>query len=173
MSDAPRLYSGERQFENFCRMGDFYPTSAWNAAANPQAFPQGPQIELPELRSWKDSVVVPFNGAGFGWGDLAVVPFVNGATGFGFTPAGPLGAWLERANARDSVSQCREAYVGCAEHFHGRVIARAVAASLHGIDHPLHVRPLQGRRIVHAITGHGDHVALCLQRGDQSQLVLG
>ena len=56
MSDTPRLYSGERQFENFCRMGDFYPTSAWNAAANPQAFPQGPQIELPETYRFDGAV---------------------------------------------------------------------------------------------------------------------
>lgn len=50
-----------------------------------------------------------FNGESFGWGDLAVVPFVNGATGFGHTPDGVLGDWLERANQRDSVARCREA----------------------------------------------------------------
>jgi len=52
-----------------------------------------------------------FNGAAFGWGDLAVVPFVNGAVGFGFTPpAGSrLAEWLARANARDSVTACRQA----------------------------------------------------------------
>lgn len=49
-----------------------------------------------------------FNGAAFGYGDLAVVPFVNGAAGFGHLPAAgsALAAWLERANARDSVAAC-------------------------------------------------------------------
>ncbi len=52
-----------------------------------------------------------FNGDRFGHGDLAVAPFVNGAVGFGHAPASGsrLAAWLERANARDSVSQCAQA----------------------------------------------------------------
>jgi len=52
-----------------------------------------------------------FNGEAFGWGDLSVVPFVNGAVGFGVAPAAGTGlaAWLERANARDSVRQCAAA----------------------------------------------------------------
>lgn len=50
-----------------------------------------------------------FNGAAFGWADLCVVPFVNGAVGFGATPQGALAAWLERANARPSVTACTKA----------------------------------------------------------------
>lgn len=50
-----------------------------------------------------------FNGPTFGWTDLCVVPFVNGAAGFGAAPGGALGAWLERANARPSVTASREA----------------------------------------------------------------
>lgn len=50
-----------------------------------------------------------FNGAQFGWGDLSVVPYLNGAAGFGILPApgSRLSAWLERANARESVAQTR------------------------------------------------------------------
>lgn len=68
-----------------------------------------------QLHAWYDWLAAQldgrqwFNGAGFGWGDLCVVPFVNGAAGFGLTPAGPLGDWLERANARQSVAACRKA----------------------------------------------------------------
>ena len=36
-----------------------------------------------------------------------------------------------------------------------------------------HVRPLQRWCIINAVSGHGDHVPLRLQRGDQSQLVFG
>ncbi|MEE2777386.1 MAG: glutathione S-transferase family protein [Acidobacteriota bacterium] len=52
-----------------------------------------------------------FNGDAFGWADLAVVPFVNGAVGFGHAPEPGSGfaSWLERANARDSVSEVRQA----------------------------------------------------------------
>jgi glutathione S-transferase/RNA polymerase-associated protein len=47
-----------------------------------------------------------FNGAAFGWGDLAVAPYLNGSRGFGFEPdpGSRLGAWLARANARESVA---------------------------------------------------------------------
>ncbi len=50
-----------------------------------------------------------FSGSAFAWADLCVVPFVNGAVGFGAAPSGRLAAWLERANARASVTECREA----------------------------------------------------------------
>jgi glutathione S-transferase len=48
-----------------------------------------------------------FNGTTFGWGDLCVVPFVNGASSFGYAPArnSALAAWVQRANARDSVKR--------------------------------------------------------------------
>jgi len=47
-----------------------------------------------------------FNGEAFGWGDLAVVPYVNGALGVGHPPpaGSALSGWLERANARPSVT---------------------------------------------------------------------
>lgn len=44
---APRLYQGERQFENFCRMSDFYSTVEVAASAAPFLFPDGPAFELP------------------------------------------------------------------------------------------------------------------------------
>jgi glutathione S-transferase/RNA polymerase-associated protein len=50
-----------------------------------------------------------FNGERFGWGDLCVVPFINGAAGFGAIPEDALADWLARANARSSVTACREA----------------------------------------------------------------
>jgi glutathione S-transferase/RNA polymerase-associated protein len=50
-----------------------------------------------------------FAGDRFAWADLCVVPFVNGAVGFGAEPGGALAAWLERANARASVTAVREA----------------------------------------------------------------
>ncbi len=48
-----------------------------------------------------------FNGDAFGRGDLCVIPFVNGASSFGHAPSAEsaLGAWLSRANARDSVQR--------------------------------------------------------------------
>jgi glutathione S-transferase/RNA polymerase-associated protein len=48
-----------------------------------------------------------FNGEAFGWGDISVVPFVNGSRGHGHAPpAGSrLADWLERANARASVTE--------------------------------------------------------------------
>jgi glutathione S-transferase/RNA polymerase-associated protein len=51
-----------------------------------------------------------FNGAHFGWADICVVPFVNGATRFEIFPqaGSAVAAWLERANARPSVTSCRE-----------------------------------------------------------------
>lgn len=50
-----------------------------------------------------------FTGAHFGWGDLGVVPYLNGAAGFGIRPAegSRLAAWLDRANARESVAQAQ------------------------------------------------------------------
>ena len=47
-----------------------------------------------------------FNGEAFGWGDLCVVPYLNGAAGVGHPPerGSVLSAWLERANARESVA---------------------------------------------------------------------
>lgn len=48
-----------------------------------------------------------FNGKQFGWGDLAVVPFLNASVRFGFGAVGKLNDWLDRTNARDSVSQVR------------------------------------------------------------------
>ena len=50
-----------------------------------------------------------FNGEHFGWGDLCVVPLVNGTVRFGFEPEGALADWLERVNARDSVTSVRQA----------------------------------------------------------------
>lgn len=52
-----------------------------------------------------------FNGESFGWGDLCVIPYLNGSAGFSLTPpAGSrLAAWMDRANARDSVRQVFEA----------------------------------------------------------------
>ena len=50
-----------------------------------------------------------FNGDSFGWADLCVAPFVNGAVGFGAEPADALADWLARANARPSVTACRDA----------------------------------------------------------------
>lgn len=53
-----------------------------------------------------------FGGESFGWGDLAVVPYLNGSLAFGNAPArgSALSAWLERVNARPSVSDtAREA----------------------------------------------------------------
>ena len=58
-----------------------------------------------------------FNGDAFGWGDLSVVPYLNGSRGFGFAPpAGSrLAAWLDRANARESVAATmRDAAAGVA-----------------------------------------------------------
>ena len=47
-----------------------------------------------------------FNGASFGWGDLSVVPYLAGSLRFGNGPdeGSPLGKWLTRARARESVS---------------------------------------------------------------------
>ena len=51
-----------------------------------------------------------FGGEHFDRADLSVIPYVNGAAGFGVapTPGSSLAAWHERANARASVTQCRE-----------------------------------------------------------------
>lgn len=70
-----------------------------------------------QIRAWYDWLEAElgqrswFNGHAFGYGDLAVVPFVNGAVGFGHAPAADsaLGAWLARANQRDSVAACARA----------------------------------------------------------------
>jgi glutathione S-transferase/RNA polymerase-associated protein len=47
-----------------------------------------------------------FNGASFGWGDLSVLPYVAGSLGFNNGPPekSPLGQWLSRARARESVA---------------------------------------------------------------------
>jgi glutathione S-transferase/RNA polymerase-associated protein len=51
-----------------------------------------------------------FNGAQFGWGDLSVIPYLNGAAGFGIAPArdSRLSKWMDRANARESVTRARQ-----------------------------------------------------------------
>lgn len=49
MADSPApLYSGARQFDTFCRMADFYPTSAMSASSSPKPFPSGMPLSLPE-----------------------------------------------------------------------------------------------------------------------------
>ena len=50
-----------------------------------------------------------FNGERFGWADICVIPFVNGATRFELFPENGthLANWLQRANDRPSVKQCR------------------------------------------------------------------
>ena len=55
-TDLPRLYSGERQFENFARMGDFYPTVAMTRAAAPQPWPRGDALDLPERYDFEGSM---------------------------------------------------------------------------------------------------------------------
>ena len=45
---ALKLYNGEPQHDNFCRMGDFYATRDMAAADQPYQFPLGAQISLPE-----------------------------------------------------------------------------------------------------------------------------
>jgi len=55
-----------------------------------------------------------FNGTQFGWGDLSVVPYVNGLAGYGFSPPGKLGEWLQCVNERDSVRQCQNAALASA-----------------------------------------------------------
>lgn len=54
MSEAerPRLYSGERQVANFCRMEAFYPTASLAAASTPKPFPVDDPIELPSTYSF-------------------------------------------------------------------------------------------------------------------------
>lgn len=82
-----------------------------SGALGEQMFDRG----LRQLERWYDWLAGQlggtdwFHGASFGWADLCVAPFVNGAVGFGAEPEGPLARWLERANARPSVSACREA----------------------------------------------------------------
>ena len=51
-----------------------------------------------------------FGGDRFDRADLSVIPYLNGAAGFGVAPdaGSPLAAWHARANARPSVTQCRE-----------------------------------------------------------------
>ncbi len=44
----PRLYSGERQFENFCRMADFFPTATLAPSSRPRPFSEGPSLTLPD-----------------------------------------------------------------------------------------------------------------------------
>lgn len=48
-----------------------------------------------------------FDGDAFGWGDLSVIPYLNGSAGFGLAPepGTPLAAWMDRVNARPSVSE--------------------------------------------------------------------
>lgn len=73
-----------------------------NAKAQTESFFTWLEREL-GARTW-------FNGETFGWGDLSVVPYVNGSLGVGHPPAkgSKLSAWLERANARDSVAKTVE-----------------------------------------------------------------
>lgn len=49
-----------------------------------------------------------FNGDAYGYGDLSVWPYVVGLAGSGFAPGAgsKLGAWLERASARDGAQKC-------------------------------------------------------------------
>ena len=46
-SDRPRLYSGEAQHQNFCRMDAFYPVSRLQPAPHPAPFPVGAPLTLP------------------------------------------------------------------------------------------------------------------------------
>lgn len=51
-SERPQLYSGQRQFQHFCRMETFYPIRELTPAKTPYPFPQGPAFELPESFSF-------------------------------------------------------------------------------------------------------------------------
>ena len=67
---------------------------------------------IEQLQGWLDKQLgsAPwFNGDRFGWGDLSVAPYLNRSAAYGYVPrkGSRLAGWLERANARDSVSKVR------------------------------------------------------------------
>ncbi|MGH8677705.1 MAG: glutathione S-transferase family protein [Burkholderiales bacterium] len=67
---------------------------------------------IEQLQGWLDKQLgsAPwFNGDRFGWGDLSVAPYLNRSAAYGYVPRKGfrLAGWLERANARDSVSKVR------------------------------------------------------------------
>lgn len=47
-NQPPALYSGERQHENFNRMGDFFASVPLQASSRPRPLPQGAPVSLPE-----------------------------------------------------------------------------------------------------------------------------
>jgi CubicO group peptidase (beta-lactamase class C family) len=53
--ERPRLFSGARQYENFARMGDFYPTAAMKRSSDPRPWPRGPALALPERYDFEGS----------------------------------------------------------------------------------------------------------------------
>ena len=54
-SEGPRLFRGERVFEQFARMEDFYPTVALTRSRAPYPWPRGPDLALPQRYAFNGS----------------------------------------------------------------------------------------------------------------------